>query len=512
MIIPFSAELSLNKWPYVTTAIVILCLFIHYFQTENHTEINSAAIDYCESIYNPYAAEDSLDYLRMDTDVCQEDLAFIHSDLGDMDIYDIYDEDEYISDEFDQLIEYVEEHRHDFGQMAPASLDGRLSYSSDSLNPVTSLLSALAHADWWHVIGNLIFFIAFAPALEILVGNALKFLGILVLIEFVCDATFSLALLGSPPVSTLGLSGIVMGVIGLSAYMMPKARIRTFVWVLAYVRVHYIRAWMLALWFVGWDAYYLFSQTNNGGVNFIAHVSGAIAGYLIGVFLLKERREDIREELDDEIEYMGSRRIDRHSMINSYKGGKQRIVNERCERRAKEQYNCFMDEIYRCVNTHRHGEAIVLLLEKYDLYRGSIEIYEEIFWEMHKWRQGRALLCLGRLNISLLLERQQYARVLAIAGACVAVDEDFVLANPAELLMLVDEAQSQRQYLLAYQLIRNAKQRYGDALNAASCQLIEVDLLEHYLNKPEEAQKVMARSLDGTVTMPDECLLWVTKK
>ena len=99
---------------------------------------------------------------------------------------------------------------HDFGQIAPASLDGRLSYSSDSFNPVTSLLSALAHADWWHVIGNLIFFIAFAPALEILVGNALKFLGILVLIEFVCDATFSLALLGSPPVSTLGLSGIVM--------------------------------------------------------------------------------------------------------------------------------------------------------------------------------------------------------------------------------------------------------------------------------------------------------------
>jgi len=436
----------------------------------------------------------------MDTDVCREDLTFIHSDLGDMAISDIYKEDEFTADEFDQLIEYVEEHRHDFGQMAPASLDGRLSYSSDSFNPVTSLLSALAHSDWWHVIGNLIFFIAFAPALEILVGNTLKFLGILVLIEFVCDATFSLALLGSPLVSTLGLSGIVAGVIGLSAYMMPKARIRTFVWVLAHVRVYYIPAWMLALWFVGWDAYYLFSQTNNGGVNFIAHVSGAVAGYLIGVFLLKERREDISEELDDEIEYMGCRRADRYSMVNSYKGGKKRIAEERRERQAKEQYNCFMDEIYRCVNTHRHSEAIALLLGKHDQYIGSIEIYEEIFWEMHKWRQGRALLCLGRLNISLLLEYQQYARVLMIAGACVAVDEDFVLANPAELLLLVDEAQSQKQYLLAYQLIRDAKQRYGDVLDVASCQLIEADLLEHHLNKPEEAQKVMARSLDGTTS------------
>ena len=500
MIIPFSAELSLNKWPYVTTAIVILCLFIHYYQTENRTQINSAAIDYCESIYNPYAAEDSLDYLRMDTDVCQEDLVFIHSDLGDMDIYEIYDKDEYTSDEFDQFIEYVEEHRHDFGQMAPASLDGRLSYSSDSFNPVTSLLSALAHSDWWHVIGNLIFFIAFAPALEILVGNALKFIGILILIEFVCDATFSLALLGSPPVSTLGLSGIVAGVIGLSAYMMPKARIRTFVWVLAYVRIHYIRAWMLALWFVGWDAYYLSTQTGNGGVNFIAHVSGAVAGYLIGVFLLKERREDIGEELEDEIEYMGSRRADRNSMINSYKGGKQRIVEERREYQAKEQYNCFMDEIYRCVDTHRHSEAIALMLEKNDLYSGSIEIYEEIFWEMHKWRQGRALLCIGRLNISLLLEHRQYARLLAIAEACVAVDDNFVLANPPELLPLVDEAQSQKQYMLAYKLIRNAEQRYVGVLDIAICRLIEADLLEHHLNKPEEAQKVMARSVDGAIS------------
>ena len=408
-----------------------------------------------------------------------------------MDVSDIYDEDEFTANEFDRHIEYMDEHRHDFGQMAPASLDARLSYSSDSFNPITSLLSALAHADWWHVIGNLIFFIAFAPALEILVGSVLKLLGILVLIEFVCDITFSLASLGSPHVSTLGLSGIVMGVIGLSAYMMPKARIRTFVWILAYVRVHYIPAWMLALWFVGWDAYYLFTQTDNGGVNFIAHVSGAVAGYLIGAILLRERREDIREELEDEIEYMGSRRADRNSMVKSYKGGKQRIAEERRERQAKEQYNCFMDEVYRCVDTHRHGEAIALLLEKYDLYSGSIEIYEEIFWEMHKWRHGRALLCLGRLNISQLLEQRKYARALAIAEVCVAVRDDFALANPAELLLLADLAKTQMKFELAYYLVRDAGTRYGEALDVARCRLLEADLLEHHLNDPVAAQEII---------------------
>ncbi|MFV2032983.1 MAG: rhomboid family intramembrane serine protease [Gammaproteobacteria bacterium] len=498
MIIPFSAELSLNKWPYVTLAIILLCLLIHYFQVENRQSIESAAARYCESIHNPYAAEDSLDYLREDTDSCLEDLFLLHSLPDSIDVSSIYDNDDYTAEEFDQFIAYAEGHRHDFGLKAPASMDDRLSYSPDSFNPVTSLLSALAHADWWHVIGNLIFLIAFAPALELLVGSALKYLGILILIEFVCDFAYSLASLGSPPVPTLGLSGVVSGVIGLSAYMMPWARIRTLVWYFVFIRVYYIPAWVLALWFVSWDLYYLLSETDNGGVNFLAHVSGAVAGYLIGVLWLSDRRKEVREDLDEAVEHTKSQRTDQLGTMSLYKGGKDRIADEQREHRAREQYNCFMDELHLLVDRCLHSEASLLFLKNYELYSGSIEIYEEIFWEMHKWRQGRSLLCLGRLNIGLLLEHRKYARLLAIAGACVEVDKDFVLANSAELLLLVGEAQSQMQYILAYQLIRDAKQRYGDALDAATCQLIEADLLEHHLNKPEEAQKVLARLPDGT--------------
>jgi len=150
-----------------------------------------------------------------------------------------------------------------------------------------------------------------------------------------------------------------------------------------------------------------------------------------------------------------------------------------------------MDGIYQLVNVRRDSEAIALLLEKYELYCGSIEIYEEIFWEMNKWKQGKALLCLGRLNISLLLEHRQYRRALAIANACVAVKDGFMLANPAELLVLTEHARSQQQYRLAYQLVHAAEARYGKAIDAAQCRLVEADLLECHLNEPEAARALI---------------------
>jgi len=491
MILPFNTALGIGKPPYVTGCIIILCLVIHHLQVENRIEIDTAAKRYCASIHNPFAGEDAMDYLSVDQDTCREHLVFFHSLSDKSEIPDFFSEDDVPAGKFEEFIAQVRVHSHDFSQQAPASLDSMLSYDPSSFNPVTSLTSGLAHADWGHVIGNLIFFLAFAPAIELLVGSALRYIGILVLIEFACDITYSLISLGGYPVPTLGLSGVVMGVIGLSAYLMPWVRIRTLVWYLAFIRIYYIPAWILALWYAGWDTYDLFTRTDNGGVNLIAHVSGAIAGYLIGVFLLKERREDIRDELADEIDHQRSLREDRFGIMSTYKGGKRHIANAQRERQAKAQFNQFMDELYQLVSKHRDSDAIVLLLDKYELYSASIEIYEEIFWDMHKWPQSRALLCIGRLNISQLLEHGQYSRALAIAEACAAVTDEFILANPNELLLLAEHAKTQMKYHLAYRLVHNAEARYGVTLNAAKCLLMEADLLEHYLNEPEAAQALI---------------------
>ena len=72
----------------------------------------------------------------------------------------------------------------------------------------------------------------------------------------------------------------------------------------------------------------MFAYSDNSGINLVAHVSGGIAGYLIGFFWLKRCREEIREELDEEIEYRRSIRADRLGTLSSDKSGQHRITNQ----------------------------------------------------------------------------------------------------------------------------------------------------------------------------------------
>ncbi len=94
--------------------------------------------------------------------------------------------------------------------------------------------------------------------------------------------------------STLGLSGVVMGMMGLFAYLLPKGKIRCYYWVVIFFGSVAIPAWALALWYIGGDIYTLFANTNHGVVNVMAHVTGGIAGYLFGIIFLQKVRADTR--------------------------------------------------------------------------------------------------------------------------------------------------------------------------------------------------------------------------
>ena len=49
---------------------------------------------------------------------------------------------------------------------------------------------------------------------------------------------------------------------------------------------------------------------------------------------------------------------------------------------------------------------------------------------------------------------------------------------------------------LAYHLVRDAEARYGNSVDVTPCRLLEVDLLEHNLNKPEAAAELMEALLE----------------
>jgi membrane associated rhomboid family serine protease len=190
------------------------------------------------------------------------------------------------------------------------SIAQTLMYYPDSWNPLTMVSAAFTHTSFWHLLGNLVFFLAFAPALEILLDNWLRYLGVMLFVALATGLGYSLwtVITAVEVIPTLGLSGVVMGMIGLAAYLMPHARVRVFCWLIVW-KTFFVPAWVLALIFVGLDVWAMLTLSDSGGVNLLAHVVGGLAGYVYGVLWLGDRKQEISAELADEIEAM---RIQQH--------------------------------------------------------------------------------------------------------------------------------------------------------------------------------------------------------
>ena len=94
--------------------------------------------------------------------------------------------------------------------------------------------------------------------------------------------------------STLGLSGVVMGMMGAFAYLLPSGKIRCYYWFVVIFGSIAIPAWAIAIWYIGGDIYKLFTAESHGVVNVMAHVTGGVAGYLFGVIFLRSVRWETR--------------------------------------------------------------------------------------------------------------------------------------------------------------------------------------------------------------------------
>lgn len=170
-------------------------------------------------------------------------------------------------------------------------------YEPDSFKLKNMITAAFAHGSWSHVIGNLFFFFAFAAAVELALGIVAYTL-IFLALAIGTHLAYSYSLYGvADALPTLGLSGVVMGMIGLFAYLMPTVKIRCFWWFIVFVRIFRVPAWILAAWYIGWDIYDLKHAGNHSGINFIAHVSGAGIGFSLGLLFFRKRRSKIQQEI-----------------------------------------------------------------------------------------------------------------------------------------------------------------------------------------------------------------------
>ena len=145
----------------------------------------------------------------------------------------------------------------------------------------TLLTAMFLHASWSHILGNMIFFWAFGPAMEDVMGR-FRFLtfyltgGIIAMLAQVLAAPAS-------RVPNLGASGAIAAVMGAFIVTYPRDRIRTLLWFIILFRVTYVPAALL----IGvWALLQLFNagavsgHVQTGGVAYMAHVGGFLFGVL----------------------------------------------------------------------------------------------------------------------------------------------------------------------------------------------------------------------------------------
>jgi membrane associated rhomboid family serine protease len=146
---------------------------------------------------------------------------------------------------------------------------------------LTVLTSMFLHSGWVHIGGNMLYLAIFANNIE-------DRLGPWVFLAFyvgcgVIAALVQAAASGFAPVLMLGASGAIAGVLGAYLLLFPRARILTAIWVLVFVELARLPAWVLiGLWFLVQLGSGLASLDPSviavDGVAYLAHVGGFLAG------------------------------------------------------------------------------------------------------------------------------------------------------------------------------------------------------------------------------------------
>ncbi|MDH5394960.1 MAG: rhomboid family intramembrane serine protease [Gammaproteobacteria bacterium] len=302
---PFRVDLNFNRIPLLTILFCVVCLFVYIQQEASSEKIKNAAKSYCLQEHERmfWLVVEKV-YGERDTTACSSIFYHIHSSKSPAQRIDELIEQ---ADKFDSrtevssriIIRGMLEEKYRAFRLSGVNKDltTQLIYEPHSYHLGNMITAAFAHGSWDHLLGNLFFFFAFAASIEMILGM-LRYTLIFASLAIGTHLSYSLAMVNvNEALPTLGLSGVVMGMIGVFVYLMPKINIRCFLWFFVIFRIVKIPAWILAVWYVGWDIYALYFSEEQSAINFIAHISGATMGFALGLIFLVEKKEELREEI-----------------------------------------------------------------------------------------------------------------------------------------------------------------------------------------------------------------------
>src|SRR6266536_2875678 len=159
---------------------------------------------------------------------------------------------------------------------------------------VTVFTSMFLHGGLLHVAGNMLYLWIFGDNVEDRLGH-----GRFIVFYLLCGMAAAFGQMAMTPESTLptiGASGAIAGVMGAYFILYPQSRVLTLIPLIIFWDIVELPAiFLLGFWFLmqlfSAGAIAVTSNSNAGGVAFMAHVAGFIFG-LVGVFVFRKREPD----------------------------------------------------------------------------------------------------------------------------------------------------------------------------------------------------------------------------
>lgn len=156
---------------------------------------------------------------------------------------------------------------------------------------ITLLTAMFMHAGWLHILGNMLFFWVFGPAIEDAMGS-MRYLVFYLLGGLIAFAA-QIAAAPYSAVPNLGASGAIAAVMGAFLITYPRDRIRTVLFIGWFIDVTVLPAALL----VGiWILLQVFmevgsmAQVQTGGVAYMAHIGGFLYGMIFSPFFEAQRQ------------------------------------------------------------------------------------------------------------------------------------------------------------------------------------------------------------------------------
>jgi membrane associated rhomboid family serine protease len=158
----------------------------------------------------------------------------------------------------------------------------------------TLITAAFLHGGWMHIIGNMVFLYIFGDNVEDRMGHV-KYLFFYILVGILANGSQALVSQSSK-IPLIGASGAIAGVLGSYFFFYPHSKILTLIPLGFFMRLVELPAFLfLGFWFLlqtlsSAGAYAGHGAAHqSGGVAFLAHAAGFVAGLVLSPFFGDKR-------------------------------------------------------------------------------------------------------------------------------------------------------------------------------------------------------------------------------